>query len=165
MVRPVWWGGNALVDIVSGVGTIQISNGVIETVTIGLSDTQSTGLAVTSTQDIIFSGVLAKFVILNPTGTTVGQNASITIEVQDASNNLVATYQNDVTLDLRSATATGGGVVDIVNGTATVAITDTKVGTVSLSLSDSQSTGLDVSSSQNVNFRLDRRYLLLCWIH
>ena len=146
-------GGNALVDIVSGVGTIQISNGVIETVTIGLSDTQSTGLAVTSTQDIIFSGVPAKFVILNPTGTTVGQNASITIEVQDASNNLVATYQNDVTLDLSgSATATGGGVVDIVNGTATVAITDTKVGTVSLSLSDSQSTGLDVSSSQNVSF-------------
>jgi hypothetical protein len=60
--------GAGLVDIQNGVGTRNINDAVPETVTLSLSDTEGTGLNVTSTQDVVFSsGTATRFVILNPT--------------------------------------------------------------------------------------------------
>jgi hypothetical protein len=47
--------GGGSVDIVSGVGSIAINDTVAETVTLTLSDTQGTGLNVSSTQDVVFT--------------------------------------------------------------------------------------------------------------
>ncbi|MDD5527420.1 MAG: hypothetical protein PHO56_00375 [Patescibacteria group bacterium] len=93
----------------------------------------------------------AKFVILNPVNGTVGDNITVTVEAQDNSGNIDTSYQQDVTL-ITSGSATGGGLVNIVNGVGAKIITDAVAETVNLTLSDSQSTGLNVSSAQNVIF-------------
>lgn len=92
-----------------------------------------------------------KFVILEPTGSTVGTPVTVTVEARGADDVVDADYQNDVTL-VTSGSATGGGLVDIVNGVGTLSINDSVAETVALSLSDTESTGLDVSSTGGVTF-------------
>ena len=92
-----------------------------------------------------------KFVILPPTNGTVDAPIVVTIEAQNNAGAVATTYQQDVTL-LKSGSATGGGLVNIINGVGTTTISDTVAETVHLSLSDTQSTGLDVSSTQDVIF-------------
>lgn len=46
---------SGLVSILFGTGTIVVSNEVAETVELSLSDTEGTGLVVTSTQDVTFT--------------------------------------------------------------------------------------------------------------
>jgi hypothetical protein len=84
--------GGGLVGIVNGVGTREVSNTVAETVTLGLSDTETTGLDVTSTQDVVFgAGAPTKYVVtvdnVNP---TVGGNVSVTAQLADQFGNPVA---------------------------------------------------------------------------
>src|SRR3989344_4420673 len=92
-----------------------------------------------------------KFVILNPDDSTVGVPVTVTIEAQKSNNQVDTSYQNDVTLVV-SGSATGGGLVNIVNGVGTAQVNDSTAETVTLSLSDTQATGLTVSSTQNVVF-------------
>jgi hypothetical protein len=92
-----------------------------------------------------------KFVILQPADSTVGTAVAVTIEAQKKNNKVDVDYQSDVTL-VTSGSATGGGLVDITNGVGTISINDFVAETVTLSLSDTQSTGLDVSSTQDVVF-------------
>lgn len=92
-----------------------------------------------------------KFTIVQPTNSTVGTPVTVTIEARKQNNQVDTAYQNDVTL-VTSRSATGGGLVDIVNGIGTIAINDLIAETVTLSLSDTQSTGLDVSSTREVEF-------------
>ena len=95
--------------------------------------------------------VATRYLILPPTNGTVDGPISVTIQAQDANGNIDTTYQTDVTLNA-SGSAAGGGVVHIVNGVATISLTDTAAQDVTLTLVDSQSTGLDVSSSRTVTF-------------
>ncbi len=93
-----------------------------------------------------------KFVIVKPDHkVTVGTFVTLTIEAQTSNNKVDASYQSDVTL-LASGSAAGGGLVDIVNGVGTVQVTDLVAETVIFSLSDTESTGLDVSSSRDIVF-------------
>lgn len=92
-----------------------------------------------------------KFIILQPSNSTVGTPVTVTIEARKQNNQVDTSYQNDVTL-VTSGSATGGGLVDIVNGVGTLAINDLAAETVTLSLSDTQSTGLDVSSTIQITF-------------
>jgi len=94
-----------------------------------------------------------KFVILNPGDSTVGMPVTIAIEAQKSNNQVDAAYQDDVTL-IASGSATGAGLVDIVNGIGTIEINDEVAETVNLSLSDTEATGLDVSSTREVDFEL-----------
>jgi len=144
--------GGGLVNIAAGTGTRNITDAVAETVSLSLSDTQGTGLNVSSTQSVVFAAAGAtRFVILNPADGTVGNNIPVTVQAQDQFGNVVTGENRDVTL-VTSGSATGGGVVNIVAGTGTATISDTKAETVLLSLSDTQGTGLNVSSTQNVVF-------------
>jgi len=95
--------------------------------------------------------VATRFVILDPGNGTVDTPVTVTIQAQDAGGNLDVTYQNNVTLNT-TGSATGGGVVDIVDGVGTKIISDTATETVTLSLTDSQTTGLDVTSTANIVF-------------
>lgn len=92
-----------------------------------------------------------KFFIVDPDDSVVGASVTITVEARKQNNQVDTAYQNDVTL-VTSGSATGGGLVNIVNGVGTLAINDLVAETVTLSLSDTEATGLDVSSTQNVVF-------------
>jgi hypothetical protein len=92
-----------------------------------------------------------KFFIVNPANSTVGIPVTVTVEARKRNNQVDTNYQSDVTLVV-SGFATGGGLVDIVNGVGTREINDSVAETVTLSLSDTEATGLDVSSTQDVIF-------------
>src|SRR5438094_335009 len=147
--------GGGLVDIVNGVGTKSLSDQVAQTVNLSLSDSQGTTFNVSSVQDVVFAhGAATKFVILNPADGTVDAPVIVTVQLQDQFGNLVSSgpdKEKDVTLNTSGA-ATGGGLVDIVNGVGTKSLSDQVPETVNLSLSDSQITGFDVSSVQDVIF-------------
>lgn len=95
--------------------------------------------------------VATRFTILNPANVAVGNNATITVRAEDGSGNVDTTYQNDVTL-VASGSATGEGLVDIVDGVGTITVSDNIPETVILSLTDSEGTGLNVSSTQDIVF-------------
>ncbi|QQG46389.1 MAG: hypothetical protein HYY55_00895 [Candidatus Niyogibacteria bacterium] len=92
-----------------------------------------------------------KFVILNPDNSTVGIPVLVTVQAQKSNNQVYAVYQNDVTL-VANGSATGGGLIDIVNGVGIISINDSVAETVNLSLSDTEGTGLDVSSTRQIVF-------------
>jgi len=147
--------GDGLVDIVNGVGTKDISDQVPETVNLTLADSQTTGFDVSSTQDVIFAhGAATKFVIIDPTDGTVDAAITVTVQLQDQYGNVVTTgvdKDKDVTLNA-DGSATGDGLVDIVNGVGTKDISDQVAETVNLTLTDSAGTGFDVTSNQDVIF-------------
>ena len=94
----------------------------------------------------------SKFVILDPGSGMVGVQFTITIQAQDSSNQLVTTYNGGVTLVATGTSVTGGGLANIVNGVGTSTVSTNVAQTVTLALSDTQSTGFDVSSSRLVTF-------------
>lgn len=95
--------------------------------------------------------VATQFVILPPGNGTAGVPVTVTIQAQKSDGSLDANYNNGVTL-VKSGSATGGGLVAVTNGVGTSTISDTLAETVHLSLSDTQGTGLAVSSTQDIIF-------------
>ena len=89
--------------------------------------------------------------ILNPTDGTVDAPITVTVQAWDQFGNVATGESRDVTL-LTSGSATGGGRVIISNGVGTRLISDETAETVSLTLADTEVTGLDVSSTQDVVF-------------
>ncbi|MFZ3044157.1 MAG: MBG domain-containing protein [Minisyncoccia bacterium] len=110
----------------------------------------ATGIA-DATDTVTVNPVAVKFVILDPSDGTVDAPIVVTVQAQKPDNSVDTNYQNNVTL-ATSGSATGGGVVDIINGVGSLNISDTVAETVGLSLTDSSATGLDVSSTQSVVF-------------
>ncbi|MDD3531156.1 MAG: hypothetical protein PHV99_00985 [Candidatus Pacebacteria bacterium] len=104
-----------------------------------------------ATDAVTVMPVATKFVILPPTSGTVDAPITVTVQAQKPDTSVDTNYQSDVTL-ATTGSATGGGLVDIINGVGTLAISDTVAETAALSLSDSESTGLDVSSTQSLAF-------------
>jgi len=96
-------------------------------------------------------GATVRFVVLDPTDGTVDAPITVTVQAHDTFGNVVATETRDVTVTAGGA-ASGAGLVDIVNGVGTIAISNTVAETVTLGLTDSEATGLDVTSTQNVVF-------------
>ncbi len=95
--------------------------------------------------------VATRLTIVKPADVQTGTNTAVTIRAEDASGNIDTTFASSVTL-VTSGSATGGGVVNFTNGVGTKTITDAVAETVTLTLLDTASTSLDVSSSQTVIF-------------
>ena len=152
----ITYGGDcssAVTSATSGNNTIMfnsLSNGPHSNCTISITDA-SGNISNTLTVSPFTIASATKFVIINPTDNTVGNNVTVTIQAQDASSGVVSSYNNNVTL-IASGGATGAGLVNIVNGVGTIDISDHVAETVNLSLSDTASTGLDISSTQDVIF-------------
>ncbi len=104
-----------------------------------------------ATSSVEVMPVATKFVIISSTSTTVDSPMNVTIQAQKPDGTVDVNYQKGVTL-VTSGSAAGGGLVTIVNGVGTMKISDTVPETVHLSLQDTQSTGLDVSSYQDIYF-------------
>ena len=114
-------------------------------------DVTSGTLTGAASGDVTSDVVATKFVILDPTDGTVDAAITVTVQAQDAGGNVDTSCSDDVTL-VAGGSATGAGVVDITNGDGTLDISDTVAETVALSLSDSETTGLNVDSTQDVVF-------------
>lgn len=144
--------GGGVVDIVNGTGSLQINDNAEETVNLSLVDSKSTGLDVSSTQNVVFAPTGAtKFVILSPAGGTTGSPVTVTVEAQNGAGARATQENRDVTL-VADGSATGAGVVDIVDGVGTINIGDAVIETVNLSLTDHLGLGLDVSSTATATF-------------
>ncbi len=146
---------SGLVDIVNGVGTIDINDNVPEVAILGLFDSESTGLDVSSTQDVEFTLLPAtQFVIINPVDGIQGVPTTVTIQAHNNLGTVDINCNLDVTLQVsgNATLPTAGGLVDIVNGVGTIEVHDLTVETVTLSLVDTEATGLDVSSVEDVDF-------------
>ena len=76
--------GGGVVDIVAGVGSLDISDQVAETVNLTLTDSAVTGFAVTSAQDVVFApGALANFLVEASGGGAIGtQVAGVSFNIQ-----------------------------------------------------------------------------------
>lgn len=106
-----------------------------------------------STVSLVAHGPAAKFVILDPADTNVDAGAVATVQLQDA-DGVLATGAPDtqVTVNVDKGTITQAQPITLSNGVATVNVNYDKVGTVNISLEDTEGTGLDVSSTQDVAF-------------
>lgn len=123
--------------------------------TITVSDNSSAPDGTTGIDDsshiISVLPVATKFIISGASSGTVDSSVSITIQAQKPDGNIDTNYQDDVTL-VTSGSATGGGLVDIINGSGTKNISNTIAETTNLSLSDTEATGLDISSTHQIAF-------------
>ena len=96
--------------------------------------------------------VATKFIIIvSSNSVLIGTPTTVTVRAVDNDDNIDTTYQDDVTLNL-SGSAVGGGLIDIINGVGQVLISDLTEENVNLTLEDTESTGLNISSTQNINF-------------
>ena len=96
--------------------------------------------------------VATKFVLSVDTDTLgTGETANLTIAAEDNAGNIDTTIQSSMTLILSGA-AQGGGVITLVNGVATVPITDGTAQTVTASLSDTAGTGLNTNAILVISF-------------
>lgn len=77
---------------------------------------------------------------------------TVSIEAVDNFGNIDRNFQGDVSLETDSATITGEGIVSITNGEGSLVLTNSVTESVTLSLSDSQGTGIDVSCSKVITF-------------
>ena len=144
--------GAGVVNLINGVGTLTLTDNVAETSTLSLSDTGGTGYAVSSTASWVVSAAgAAKFVIFPVTGVTVGSSTTVTVKAEDTHGNVATTYGGTVTL-VASGSATGAGVVTLVNGVGTATLGDNTPQVVTLSLTDSGGTGFNVASTQGATF-------------
>jgi len=104
-----------------------------------------------ASRDITVVPVAVKFVVITASSTSVDSPLTVTVQAQKADNDIDTSFQEDVTLNT-TGSATGAGLVDIVNGVGTKQISNTLVGNTTLSLSDTEGTGLDVTSSAVVSW-------------
>jgi hypothetical protein len=98
-----------------------------------------------------------RFVISDTIPTTVGANASVEIKAKDNAGNVDDSYNGSVSLNTTSpsGSVSPGGIVIITNGIGSINIIDTKAELTSLSLEDTSGSGLNVSSTNNINFLPD----------
>ena len=126
-----------------------------DTYTITVSDNLTSPDGTTGIDDadqtVTVRPVAVKFVILPVGPGTVDAPVTVTVEARKTDDSVDTTFQDDVTLNT-NLSATGGGVVPILNGVGTKTISDTMMETVRLSLTDSETTHLDVSSTLDLVF-------------
>jgi hypothetical protein len=94
----------------------------------------------------------SRFIILDPGSGAVGVPHTVTIQAQDSNSHPAVTYSGGVTLAATGTSVIGEGLVNIVNGIGTATISTNIAQTVTLTLSDTQKTGFNVSSSRFVTF-------------
>ncbi len=113
----------------------------------GIADATDTFSVVAGAVKFIFANV--------PVSATAGDTVTFNVYAADSFNTVDTSFNQDVTVTKTgsaSGAPTGGGLVTIINGVGTSTVSDTLAETVSLALQDTQSTGLNVSSTASVAF-------------
>jgi len=103
-----------------------------------------------------FAPGAVKFIFANaPASATAGDTVTFNVEAVDSFGAIDTSFNQDVTVTKTgsgSGAPAGGGLVTIINGVGTSTINDTVAETVNLAMQDTQSTGLNVSSTASVVF-------------
>jgi len=84
---------------------------------------------------------------------TIDNPATVNVEVVDKGNNRVTNSSLKVSV-VTSGSASGGGLVSLMNGFGSIAINDLKAETITLSLSDTQGTALNCTNTAALTFGL-----------
>jgi hypothetical protein len=92
-----------------------------------------------------------KIIFLDPGVASVGENLTVTVQIQDANGNLAAKMDGEVQINTGGG-ATRTGIVPITAGVGTVTITDDIAEIIRLDMSDPLPKDLDTSSTIEVNF-------------
>lgn len=108
--------GGGTVVIVNGIGTSTVSDDVSQTVTLGLEDSQSTGLTVSSTGNITFTaGPVTQFVLNHPGGMNENTRLGYTLSREDQFGNLASAGTSTGYL-YSNATSTNAAFFDAASG-------------------------------------------------
>jgi hypothetical protein len=139
--------------MVGGVGIVAVKNEYVETINLRLADDQSTTLNVESTQSVkYYWGAPKFFIVRNPGSGTLRSQLPVTVEVQDAYENVVESETCEVTLTVTGSVSPSTQTVNIIEGSGTVNVLDTVLETVTISVVDDFTLGYDVSSTRTVEF-------------
>jgi hypothetical protein len=131
-------------DDTSGSRTVTVSdNAAAPDGAAGLVDASDTFMVAPGAVKFIFANV--------PPSATAGNGAAITVNAVDSLNNVESSFSGGVTITT-SGSATGGGLVNIVNGVGSATITDVTPEAVTLGFRDTQNTGLGVSATAQIIF-------------
>lgn len=154
--------------IASGVGRVNIIDTKVETVDIAMDNPVGCGAinsgdpsSYASTQDVYFGpGVPAQVIITQPSVATetVDNAISMSLQAQDAGGNNVTDFNRTVQVKVSGArsylppTTAQDRNISVVNGVASFDVRDKAVEQVTVSLVDVAATGLEMTSTQTVNF-------------
>jgi len=109
----------------------------------------ATGIADASDTFVVAPGAV-KFMFGNiPTSTTVGIPVTLNVYTVDSSNTIYPSFDGGVTVTT-SGSATGGGLVAIVNGVGTTTVADATAETVALGFRDTENTGLGAVATAQI---------------
>jgi hypothetical protein len=138
---------DGLADIINGHGAVTILSNTAQIIELSLSDTNGTGLDVSSVQNIEFLDIVASYIeMLDPDDSIQGTPSIVTIRALNPAGLLDVSFNCTVTLIATgSAIVPNGGVISIVDGIGTIEVNNNAAETVQLSLTDSGGTGLDLS--------------------
>ncbi len=146
--------GAGLVNIVGGTGSKFIGNRVIGPVKLSLSIAITLlGVDITSVQTFsFFSGVSTTVSFSAPmTWASVDRSVSVVIQALDQYGNIAVSESRSITLSTNGS-VTGAGIVTFQQGIALKSIRDSVAELVILSLQDTNSLGLNISSTSIVSF-------------
>lgn len=153
--------GGGLVNIQSGTGTTTVSSNVPGAITVSLSDTEGTGLIVSSSASVTFvHGPPVRFAMSDVADGSVDNTFPITITLEDSFGNLATTSSFDVTLRKSANAGFEDQIVSVTNGQGSATFTHTVPETITLSLLDTAGTSLDVSATQQVTVITGKRCLV-----
>jgi hypothetical protein len=142
-------GDGATLNFSSGIASTDIKHNSVATLTIGTSSSLTDD---SESMQFVAGGAYQFVIDQTATSATVGTSTTITVRVRDYTDAVTATdYQGDVTLATTGST-TGAGLVNIINGTGTIDIGNSVAESVTLSLSDTESSSLDSSSTLSFTF-------------
>jgi hypothetical protein len=155
--------GSGEADIILGVAIVEITNTVAETIELSLSDTNSTRKDLTSTQNVrIYWGATVKYIVeeLAVSQAFVDETLKVVVQAKDQYDNTVGSEGRGVTIAVNGSgsvsavtdTSDPSELLNVTQGVADIYVTSAVVGPVTISLVDSESTGMDVSSTQIASF-------------
>lgn len=147
--------GGANLSFTGGQSIAQVTDTSVETVNLSLENPSLPGMDVSSTQDVVFAvGAANKIVMEDPTDGTVDNPITVSVQVQDQYGNPNTNFSGKVKLNVDSPTASvaGSGLINISSGVGKITVSNSKVEMVNLTMADTQGTGLNVSSTQDVYF-------------
>jgi len=147
--------GGGVINILNGIGTFKINDQLAEIIHLSLEDTFETGIYIDATSDVEFTAIPPKFIIRDPQDSIQGTPVEVTIQAQNVDGTVNTEINLQVTLVASApATVSNNGVVQIINGIGLLTVNCDSVAVIHLSLVDSDNTGLDVSSVQDVSFSI-----------
>lgn len=144
--------GTGVIRLRRGMGSLDLSDQVAETIKLSLIDNEKIGIDSTHTLQMnICPGPPSRFVVKPIPDSIAGQTCEVQIEVHDLFGNLNIAFGCRVKVEL-SGQAKGADVISINHGIGRLNVINQVSERVVVKLIDIDNTKLDISSVQHINF-------------